>query len=99
MADPIRTEEFRVDSSTVVDKVKALLHEGNVRRIILRSPDGKDLLEIPLTIGVGAVGVGLLVAPVLVILTAVATVVAVVAKVTIVVERRDDVSTPTKTDE
>src|SRR5581483_5675860 len=72
MADRVRTEEFRVDGDQVIAKVKELVNEGNVRRIILRTEDGKDLIEVPLTIGVGVVGVGVLVAPVLAAIGAIA---------------------------
>ena len=87
MADRIRTEEFRVDGDKVVSRIKELVNEGNVRRIILRTEDGKDLIEVPLTIGVGVVGVGVLVAPVLAAIGAIA---AIVAKISIVVERVED---------
>jgi len=87
MADPTRTEEFRVDGDKVVSKIKEIVNEGNVRRIILKSEDGKTLLEVPLTIGVGVVGVTALVAPALAAIGALA---AIVTKVSIVVERVDD---------
>lgn len=94
MADRVRTEEFRVDGDQVIAKVKELVNEGNVRRIILRTEDGKDLIEVPLTIGVGVVGVGVLVAPVLAAIGAIA---AIVARLSIVVERVED-KTPPKSD-
>lgn len=51
-----RVEEFQLKGEEVVAKVKELIHEGNVRRIIVDDSDGKTLLEIPLTVGVvGAV--------------------------------------------
>ena len=45
-------EEFRVRSEEVVEKVKQLIHEGNVRRLIIKDETGKVYLEIPVTIGV-----------------------------------------------
>lgn len=96
MADRIRTEEFRMDGEKVVGKIKELVNEGNVRRIILRTEDGKDLIEVPLTIGVGVVGVSLLVAPVLAAIGAIA---AVVTRMSIVVERVEDKSAPPPKDE
>jgi Domain of unknown function (DUF4342) len=84
MADSTRTEEFRVDGDKVVSKIKELVNEGNIRRIILKSEDGRTLLEVPLTIGVGVVGVTALVAPALAAIGALA---AIVTKVSIVVER------------
>lgn len=96
MADKVRTEEFRVDGDKVVGKIKEIVNEGNVRRIILRTEDGKDLIEVPLTIGVGVVGVSLLFAPVLAAIGALA---AIVTKISIVVEREDKPAPPpTKTD-
>ena len=49
-------EEFRVKGEEVIGKVKELLHEGNVRKLIIKDEDGKVYLEIPVTLGlVGAV--------------------------------------------
>lgn len=86
MADPTWTEEIRVEGDKVVSKVKELVKEGNVRRITLKTEDGKVLLEVPLTIGLGVVGIAALVAPVLAAIGALA---ALVARVSIVVERSD----------
>lgn len=47
-------EEFTVNGDAVLKKVKALVHEGNVRKIILKNEQGKILLEIPLTFGAAA---------------------------------------------
>ena len=63
-------------------KVRELVHEGNVRRLIIKSDSGMTLLEVPLTIGV--IGAALL--PVL---AAVGALAAVATDCTIVVERRD----------
>ena len=75
-------EEFTVSGKNLVDRVAALLHEGNVTRVIVKDEAGKTLLEIPVTVGV----VGAVVAPWLAALGVVA---ALVAKCTIVVERRE----------
>jgi len=49
-------EEFKVSGEELVKKVKQLVHEGNIRRIIIKNEKGESLLEMPLTIGaVGAV--------------------------------------------
>jgi len=74
-----RWEEFRVSGAQLVEKVKELIHEGNVRRIQIRH-EGRVVLEIPLTVA----AVGVLVAPVLAALGAFA---ALAAECTIVVER------------
>jgi hypothetical protein len=75
-------EEFRVTGGEILDKVKEILHEGNVRRIILKDEHGKTFMEVPLTVGV----VGALVAPVL---AAVGAVAALASNLTIVVEKVD----------
>jgi len=73
-------EEFKVHSRDLVDKIKALIHEGNVRRIILKDEKGQTFLEIPLTVA----AVGAMAAP---ILAAVGALAALVAHFTLVVER------------
>ncbi len=77
-----RWEEFQVEAEGLVAKVKQLLREGNVRRIVVRNPEGETLLEIPVTIGV----IGVLIAPYLAALGAIA---ALVSNCTIAVERRE----------
>ena len=76
------TEEFTVNGEELLAKVKSLINEGNIRRIIIKDESGKVLVELPLTIGV----VGAILAPVL---AAVGAIAALVTKCTIVVERRD----------
>jgi hypothetical protein len=80
------TEEIEVAGAELVDHIKELVKAGNVRRVILRTPDNKLLLEIPLTAGAVAGGVVVLVAPVLAALGAMA---ALVAKVKVEVVRTD----------
>lgn len=75
-------EEFSVSADDLVSKVKELLREGNVTRIIIRNEGGKTLLEIPATVGV----VGVIFAPWLAALGAIA---ALATKCTIEVERRE----------
>lgn len=77
------TEEFEVTFSNVVGKVMELIREGNVRRITLKR-QGKTLAEIPLNAGLTVGAVTALVAPLLI---GVGALTAVLAKVTIVVER------------
>lgn len=50
------SEEVVVTGSDLVERIKKLVHEGNVRRLIIRKPGGKILLEISLTAGVVAGG-------------------------------------------
>ena len=73
-------EEFRVSGEAVVSKVKELVREGNVRRIAIKNDEGRTLVEIPLTIGV----IGTVLLPVWAALGAMA---ALVANLTIAVER------------
>ena len=77
-----RTEEFKLSGGEILDKLKELLHEGNIRRIILKDEKGKTFLEIPLTAGI-------VVAALAPILAAVGAVAALVTKMTIVVEKID----------
>ena len=81
------TEEFEVAGSQLVEKVKALLEEGNVRQLIIKAQDGDVYLETPLTLGVIAGGAVVLAAPWLAILGAIA---ALVARVKIEVVREED---------
>lgn len=79
-------EDVKVASSQIVDKVRDLIEEGNVRRISLRKGE-RVLFEIPLTVGVGAGAAALLTSP---LLAAVGAVAALVSDITVTVERDDD---------
>jgi len=83
MTEKKTTEEFTVNGEELLAKVKSLINEGNIRRIIIKDDAGKVLVEFPLTFGV----VGALLAPVL---AAVGAIAALVTKCTIIVERRDN---------
>jgi len=78
-----RKEEFKLDGGDVLDKIKELIHQGNIRRIILKNEEGKTLMEIPLTWGL--VGAALL--P---IFAAVGALAAVVTRMIIVVEKTEE---------
>jgi hypothetical protein len=80
-------EEFKVKSEEIIDKVKELIHEGNVRRLIIKDEDGKVYLEIPVTFGV----IGAIIAPAL---AAVGAVAAMVANLKIEVIRAEDTENP-----
>ncbi|HCZ33919.1 MAG TPA: hypothetical protein DHV93_10985 [Holophagaceae bacterium] len=80
--DRTRTEEFKLDGGKVLDKIKELIHEGNIRRIILKNEQGKTLIEIPLTLGL--VGAALL--PVF---AAVGALAAVATRMVVVVEKAE----------
>jgi hypothetical protein len=84
------TEKFTVSGSQVVDKVKELIHQGNIRRVRLIHK-GRPLIDIPLSIGVPVAAATVLAAPVLAAIGAIA---ALVTECTIEVERVED--TPQK---
>lgn len=69
-------EEIQVRGAELVEQVKALIQEGNVRRLVVRRPSGEALVEIPLTAGVGIAGLLTLMAPVLAALGAMAALIA-----------------------
>ena len=75
----VRQEEYNVSGAGLVEKIKELVHQGNIRRIVIKQDD-QTVLELPLTVAV----VGVLVAPQLAALGAFA---ALVSKCSIVVER------------
>jgi len=76
-------EELKVKGGELLEKIKELIHEGNVRRIIIKDEEGKTFLEIPVAVGI----IGALVAP---ILAAVGAIAAVAAKFTIEVVRAEE---------
>lgn len=84
-------EEIEVEGQQLVERVKALLHEGNIRRLRIKDAQGRYLLEVPLTVGVVAGGVFMMASPVLTALSALAGLVANV-KIEIVREVDDDES-------
>ena len=77
-----RSEEFEFDGDVLISRIKELLHEGNIRRVIIKNEEGRTLIDIPLTISV----VGVLLAPQLAAIGAIA---ALVTHGTIVVERTE----------
>lgn len=75
-----RTEEFHINGEELLAKIKELIHEGNIRRVIIKNKDGKVLIEFPMTLGV----VGAVLAPTL---AAVGAVAALIGEATVVVEK------------
>lgn len=75
-------EEAQVLGRDLVDKIRSLIHEGNVQRIIIKDEHGHTFIEIPVTFA----AIGIIAAPVL---AAVGAISAMVAKFTIVVERME----------
>jgi hypothetical protein len=82
MPENFRTEEFKVEGEKILVKIKELIHEGNIRRVIIKDKDGKTLMEIPMTFGV----VSVLIAPQLAAIGAIA---ALLTEATIVVEKSE----------
>ena len=79
-------DSFKAESENVVEKVKELVHEGNVRRVIVKH-EGRVVAEFPLTAGV----VGVVLAPVL---AAIGALVALMKDCTVEVERTRSESSP-----
>lgn len=75
-------EEVQVLGRDLVEKVKSLIHEGNVQRIVIKDEHGNTFVEIPVTVA----AVGAVVSP---LLAAVGAISALVAKFTIVVVRSE----------
>ena len=78
-----KTEKFTVSGSQLIEKVKQLIHEGNIRKVRLIH-DKRTIIEIPLSVGVPAAALGILAAPVLAAIGAFA---ALVTECTIEVEK------------
>lgn len=81
-SDHVKYEEFKVDGESLIAKVKELLHEGNIRKIIIKDDKGTTYIEIPLTLGI----VGTLLLPVWAAIGAIA---ALAANFTIGVEKEE----------
>jgi Domain of unknown function (DUF4342) len=84
--EDVSIEEFRISGDTLVTKVKELVHQGNIRRITIKNEEGQTLIEIPLTVGV--VG-GVISAAFFPVIAAVGVIGAMVAHLTISIERRE----------
>jgi uncharacterized protein DUF4342 len=86
MADRTYWESFKAESEQIVDKIRDLIHEGNVRRVVVQQ-HGRTIAEFPLTAGV----VGAVFAPVV---AAIGAIVALAKDCTIRVERSEATSEP-----
>ena len=80
MPESVRNEEHRVSGKELLARVKELVREGNVRRIIIKNPDGRTILDLPLTAGI----LGAALVP---LFAAVGGIAALAAHYTVVVER------------
>jgi Domain of unknown function (DUF4342) len=82
----IKVEEFKISGDTLVAEIKTLIHQGNIRRIIIKNEEGHILLEIPLTVGV--IG-GVISAALFPVVAALGVIGAMVAHLTVVIERQE----------
>jgi hypothetical protein len=89
MVEEIRRERHQVTGEKLLQTVKRLVHEGNVRRITIKDEAERTIIEIPLTIGV----VGALLLPALVAIGAIA---ALAADLTLEIERVGEAQAPAK---
>jgi hypothetical protein len=84
--EKIAVEEFKITGDALVSKIKDLIHQGNIRRIIIKNEEGHILIEIPMTVGV--IG-GVLSAALFPVVAAVGVIGAMVAHLTVVIERQE----------
>lgn len=84
--DKISVEELKINGDDLVAKVKELIHEGSIRRIILKNEDGRILIEVPLTVGVVGGVIGAALFPVI---AAVGAIGALVTHMTLIIERKE----------
>ncbi len=82
--EKVKVEEFKISGDVLVGKIKELLHQGNIRRIILKNESGQTLIEIPMTVGVIGSVISAALFPVI---AAVGVIGAMVARLTVVIER------------
>ncbi len=84
--EKITAEEFKISGDVLVAKIKELIAQGNVRRIIIKNEEGHTLIEIPMTIGVIGSVISTALFPVVVALGVIG---AMVAHLTVVIERQE----------
>lgn len=77
------TEELQVKGEEIVSKVKELVHQGNIRHIVIKNEDGKTIMELPFILGVA----GVLLVPQL---AAVGAVAALLSRASIIIEKTED---------
>lgn len=77
-------EEVSVKGEEAVERIKELIREGNVRRLVIKTPGGRVLIDMPVTAGVFIGSVATILAPVLVVVTALG---GMVASMKIMIER------------
>ena len=83
----VRVEEFKMNGELLMAKVKELIQQSRVRRLIFKNSQGRILVDIPLFAGIAGGIVGITVFPVA---TTVASVAALVNRLSLAIERKDD---------
>jgi hypothetical protein len=84
--EKVSAEELKISGDVLVTKIKELIAQGNVRRIIIKNEEGHTLIEIPMTVGV----IGSVISAVLFpVVAAVGVIGAMVAHLTVVIERQE----------
>lgn len=80
MNEQNKTEEFKINGEDLMDKIKAIIKEGNAKKITIKDKNDQEILSFPITVGV----VGIALAPVF---AAIATITALATECTILIER------------
>ncbi|MBE7380119.1 MAG: DUF4342 domain-containing protein [Leptolyngbya sp. SIO1E4] len=91
----VTVEEFKISGDDLVAKIKDLIHQSNIRRISIKNETGHTLIEIPLTVGVLGGAIGAIAFPVV---AAVGVIGAMVAHLTVVVERQEEIDASDRPD-
>ncbi|MCC3410776.1 MULTISPECIES: DUF4342 domain-containing protein [unclassified Microcoleus] len=84
--EKVRVEEFKISADSLIGKVKELIEQGKLRRLAIKNSEGRILADIPLMAGLVGGVAGSVVFPIAAVL---ATVGAVVAHLTVVIERKE----------
>jgi hypothetical protein len=87
VSEKVTVEEFEISGDALVSRIRELIHQGNIRRIIIKNETGQTLIEIPMTVGVIGGAIGTVMFP---IVAAVGVIGAMVAHLKVVVERREE---------
>ncbi|MEG4456702.1 DUF4342 domain-containing protein [Microcoleus sp. N9_A1] len=84
--EKVRVEEFKISGDSLIGKVKELIQQGKLRRLVIKNPQGRTLADIPLMAGLVGGVAGSVVFPIAAVL---ATVGAVAAHLTVAIERKE----------
>jgi Domain of unknown function (DUF4342) len=84
--EKVRVEEFKISADGLFAKLKELIQQGKLRRLVIKNPEGRILADIPLMAGLVGGVAGSVVFPIAAVLAAVG---AVVAHLTVVIERKE----------